>query len=158
MADPSAVDPEPAGRFNFKQLLPTLVFDIAMSIIIFNVLTRFNISTLWALIAAGISPATNNLRVWVTSRRLQPLGPIVMTFLAIGTAASLISGSVFVALIRESFLTATFGFLCLGSLLVERAFMFYINRQFVAGDDPARLQWWNGLSGNTPIFAPRSVW
>ena len=23
--------------------------------------------------------------------------------------------------------------------------MFYINRQFVAGDDPVRLEWWNGL-------------
>ena len=23
--------------------------------------------------------------------------------------------------------------------------MFYINRQFVAGDDPARIAWWNGL-------------
>jgi hypothetical protein len=23
--------------------------------------------------------------------------------------------------------------------------MFYINRQFVAGDDPVRLKWWNGL-------------
>jgi hypothetical protein len=23
--------------------------------------------------------------------------------------------------------------------------MFYINRQFVAGDDPERLAWWNGL-------------
>ena len=23
--------------------------------------------------------------------------------------------------------------------------MFYINRQFVAGDDPIKLEWWNGL-------------
>ena len=23
--------------------------------------------------------------------------------------------------------------------------MFYINRQFVAGDDPVRLEWWNSL-------------
>jgi hypothetical protein len=68
-----------------------------------------------------------------------------MTFLAIGTAASLISGSVFFALIKDSFLTASFGFLCLGSLLVDRPLMFYINRQFVAGDDPVRLEWWNGL-------------
>jgi hypothetical protein len=145
MADPFAVDPEPAGGFNFKRLLPTLVFDVAMPIVIFNVLTRFNIAPLWALVAAGLSPATNNLRAWAISGRLQPLGLIVMTFLAIGTAASLISGSVFFALIKDSFLTATFGFLCLGSLLVDRPLMFYINRQFVAGNDPVRLEWWNGL-------------
>lgn len=75
----------------------------------------------------------------------------------IGTAASLISGSVFFALIKESFLTATFGFICLGSLMAERPLMFYINRQFVAGDDPARLEWWNAF-GNILTFAPRHAW
>jgi hypothetical protein len=75
-------------------------------------------------------------------RRL--VGPSSLS-LAIGTAASLTSGSVFFALIKDSFLTATFGVLCLGSLLVDRPLMFYINRQFVAGDDPVRLEWWNGL-------------
>ena len=126
-------------------MLPTLVFDIAMPVVVFKLLTSYGVSTLWALVAGGLSPAINNLRVWAKSRRLEPLGIIVMSFLAIGTAASLISGSVFFALIKESFMTATFGFICLGSLLAERPLMFYINRQFVAGDDPVRLQWWNGL-------------
>jgi intracellular septation protein A len=145
MADPLAMNPEPPGNFSFAQMLPTLVIDVAMPIVAFNVLTHLGVSTLWALVAGGIFPAINNLRVWVRSRRLEPLGIIVMTFLVVGTAASLISGSVFFALIKESFLTATFGFICLGSLLAERPLMFYINRQFVAGDDPVRLEWWNGL-------------
>src|SRR5215471_5437523 len=97
MADPLAINPEPTGGFSFKQMLPTLVFDVAMPIIAFTVLTRYGVSTLWALVAGGIFPAANNLRVWATSRRLEPLGIIVMTFLAIGTVASLISGSVFAA-------------------------------------------------------------
>jgi intracellular septation protein A len=145
MADPLAINPEPAGDFSFKQMLPTLVIDVAMPIVAFNLLTSYGVSTLWALVAGGLFPAINNLRVWVKSRRLEPLGIIVMTFLVIGTTASLISGSVFFALIKESFLTATFGFICLGSLLAERPLMFYINRQFVAGEDPVRLEWWNGL-------------
>jgi intracellular septation protein A len=145
MADPLAMNPEPPGNFSFAQMLPTLVIDVAMPIVAFNVLTHLGVSTLWALVAGGIFPAINNLRVWVKSRRLEPLGIIVMTFLVVGTAASLISGSVFFALIKESFLTATFGFICLGSLFAERPLMFYINRQFVAGDDPVRLEWWNGL-------------
>ena len=145
MADPLAINPEPAGGFSFKQMLPTLVIDVAMPIVAFNLLIRYGVSTLWALLAGGLFPAINNLRVWARSRRLEPLGIIVMTFLVIGTAASLISGSVFFALIKESFLTATFGFICLGSLLADKPLMFYINRQFVAGDDPVRLEWWNGL-------------
>jgi intracellular septation protein A len=137
--------PEPAGNFNFTQMIPTLVFDVAMPIVAFNLLVHYGVSTLWALVAGGLFPALNNLRVWIKSRKLEPLGIIVMTFLAIGTAASLISGNVFFTLIKESFLTATFGFICFGSLTAERPLMFYINRQFVAGDDPVRLEWWNGL-------------
>ena len=136
---------EPGGDFSFIQMMPTLIVDVAMPIIAFNLLTHYGVSTLWALVAGGLFPALNNLRVWATSRRLEPLGIIVMTFLVIGTAASLISGSVFFALIKESFLTATFGFICFASLLTERPLMFYINRQFVAGDDPVKLEWWNGL-------------
>ena len=151
MSDPVAINPdpiaapEPGGDFSFTQMLPTLVVDVAMPIITFNLLTHNGVSTLWALAAGGLFPAANNLRVWITARKLEPLGIIVMTFLVIGTAASLISGSVFFMLIKESVLTAAFGLLCLGSLLAERPLMFYINRQFVAGDDPVKLEWWNGL-------------
>src|SRR4029077_19434513 len=145
MTDPLAIDPEPPGNFSFAQMIPTLVVDVAMPIVAFNLLTHYGVSTLWALAAGGLFPASNNIRVWIKSRKLEPLGIIVMSFLVIGTAASLISGSVFFALIKESFLTATFGFICLGSLLAERPLMFYLNRQFVAGDDPVRLEWWNGL-------------
>jgi intracellular septation protein A len=134
MADPLEVNPEPAGSF-----------DVAMPIIAFSVLASCGVSTLWALVAGGLFPAINNLRIWAKSRRLEPLGIIVMTFLLIGTGASLISGSVFFALIKDSFLTATFGVICLASLLAERPLMFYINRQFVAGEDPMRLEWWNDL-------------
>jgi len=136
---------QPAGDFSFTQLIPTLVVDVAMPIIAFNVLTHYGVSTLLALVAGGLFPALNNLRIWIASRHLEPLGIIVMTFLAVGTAASLISGSVFFALIKESFLTATFGVICFASFLTQRPLMFYINRQFVAGDDPAKLEWWNGL-------------
>jgi hypothetical protein len=145
MADLLSINPEAGRGFSFKQMLPTLVIDVAMPIIAFNLLNNYGVSTLWALVAGGLFPAINNLRVWVKSRRFEPLGIIVMTFLVLGTAASLISGSVFFALIKESLLTATFGFLCLGSLLAERPLMFHIIRQFVAGDDPVRLEWWNGL-------------
>ncbi len=145
MADAHTLNPDPPGKFSFRQMLPTLIYDVAMPIIAFNLLTKYGVSTLLALVAGGIFPAANNIITFVKSRRLEPLGIIVMIFLAVGSAASLISGSVFFALIKESFLTATFGLICLFSLFAERPLMFYIVRQFVAGDDPMRLEWWNGL-------------
>jgi intracellular septation protein A len=143
MTEQSPVAAEP--RFSFLQMIPTLLFDVAMPVVIFNLLTHYRVSILWALVAGGLSPALNNLRVWVQSRRLEPLGIIVVSLLATGAAASLISGSVFFALIKDSFLTATFGGICLVSLLTKRPLLFYVVRQFVAGDDPARIAWWNGL-------------
>jgi intracellular septation protein A len=162
MADPSAARPEPARRFSFRQVLPALVFDVALPIVIFNVLSRCGVSTLLSLVAGGLSPAVNNLRLWVRSRRVEPLGVIVVLFLAVGAVISLITGSVFVVLIKESFFTATFGLICLGSLLARRPLLFYIVRQFVAGDDPVRFEWWNGLwqypSFRTAQRAATAVW
>jgi len=137
--------PEGASKFRVSQILPTLFFDVALPVVIYFLLTKYGAPTLIALVAGGASPAINNIRVFIKARRVEPLGIIVLSFLAVGTAASLITGSVFVALIKESLFTATFGLVCLGSLLRERPLLFYINRQFVAGDDPARLAWWNAL-------------
>jgi hypothetical protein len=150
--------PQPPESFRFTQLLPTLLFDAALPIIAFNVLTAEGVSTLWALAAGAMFPALNNARSLVKSRRIEPVGAIVITFLVLGTGASLISGNVFFALIKESFLTATFGGVCLGSLLAERPLFFFLMRQFVAGDDPVRLQWWNGLWQYPEVrFAQRFV-
>jgi hypothetical protein len=91
----------PLGTGSLSQLIPTLICDVALPILAFNLLTHFGISTLLALVAGGFFPAANNLRVWIKSRRLEPLGIIVMAFLVVGTAASLISGSVFFALIKD---------------------------------------------------------
>lgn len=145
MSEPAANIPEPAQDFSFLQMVPTLFFDVAMPIILFNLLTHYHVPVLWALVAGGLSPAFNNLRIWIKSRRLEPLGIIVITFLAVGTAVSLISGSVFFALIKDSFLTGTFGVICFASLFAKRPLLFYIVRQFVAGNDPVRIDWWNGL-------------
>jgi hypothetical protein len=132
-----------APRFSFVQVLPTLFFDVILPVVLFDLLTHYGVSTLWALIASGLSPALNNLRIWAISRRLEPLGIIVLTLLAVSAAASLISGSVFFALIKESFLTGVFGAICLVSLMGARPLLFFVVRQFVAGDDAARIEAFN---------------
>ena len=125
------------------QVLPPLVFDLALPVLTYFVLTGFGVAKLLALCAGGVFPALNIAR---TQRRIQPLGVIVITFIAIGTAAALVSGSVFVALVKDFLLAGTFGLLCLGSLFVTpRPLMFYLLRQFIAGEDPVRLQWWESL-------------
>ena len=142
-----------ASNFSFWSVVPTLFFDIAMPLLVFDVLSARGVPAIWALAAGGLSPALNNLRIWVRSRRLEPLGIIVMTLLAIGTLTSLISGNVFFALIKDSFLTGTFGLICLVSLVAKRPLMFSVLRQFVAGEDPC-----GSRSGTIAGKIYRSAW
>jgi intracellular septation protein A len=154
---------EPDVNFSFAQMIPTLILDVLAPILVFFVLTRYGVSTLLALVAGGLFPAVNAARSWVTSHKIQPLGVIVLSFIALGTAASLISNSVFFTQVKESFLTASFGLLCLASLIAtRRPLMFYILRQFLAGNDPAKLKWcdesWERPSARTAYRFVTAVW
>jgi hypothetical protein len=134
----------PVSNFSFWQILPTLFFDVVMPVVLYDVLTARGVPAIWALAAGGLPPALNNLQSWIRTRRLEPLGIIVMTLLAIGTLTSLISGNLFFGLIKDSFLTGAFGLICLVSLFFARPLMFSVLRQFHAGGDTARIADWNG--------------
>ncbi len=126
-------------------MLPDLVIDGALPAIAYQVLTHYGVSAVPALTAGAIFPAANIMRKFIATRRLDLIGAIVLFFIAIGVAASLISGSVLFVLIKESFITGLVGLLFLSSFLWHRPIFFYLGRQFSAGEDPERLAWWNGL-------------
>lgn len=134
-----------SGAPTFRALIPDLIVDAALPAIAYQVLSRHGVSDLTALTAGAIFPAVNIMRKFVVTRRLDIIGAVVLTFIAIGTATSLLSGNVLFILIKESMITALFGLVCVSSLLWPRPLMFYFGRQFAAGEDPARLVWWNGL-------------
>ena len=134
-----------AKPFRLAMLLPTLLVDVLAPIGIFKVLEHFGVPPLWALAGAALAPALNNLRTWVTVRRIEPLGFMIVAFGVVGTVASLVSGNLFFSLIKDSFLTGVFGLVFLVSLLFPRPLMFYVIRQFVAGEDAARNEVWKDL-------------
>ncbi len=134
-----------AKPFRLTMLIPTLVVDVAAPIVILKALEHFGVAPVWALAGAALAPAFNNLRIWIKSRRIEPLGIMVIGFGVIGTVASLVSGDLFYTLIKDSFLTGAFGLVFLGSLFVGRPLIFYVIRQFVAGEDETRNQVWKGL-------------
>jgi intracellular septation protein A len=121
------------------------VMDVILPVATFNVLNAMGASTLLAIVAGGIFPLINIARGWIKTRQIELLGIIVISFLAIGTAAALISGSIVFALVRGSLLTATFGLLCLGSLFAKRPLTFHLIKQMVAGHDPVENARWNAL-------------
>ncbi|MBV8848027.1 MAG: hypothetical protein JOZ16_00395 [Methylobacteriaceae bacterium] len=132
--------------FAVRLALPSLVLDLIMPVVVFFVLRAYGVSTLLAIVAGGAFPLLNVARGWFLSHKLEPVGMIAITCIAFGTAASMISGSVLIALLKDFVLMGSFGLVFLASAIAtERPMMFYILRQFIAGSDPVRLQWWEGL-------------
>lgn len=93
-----------------------------------------------ALMIAGI-PASAWVGIqWLRTRRIDPIGSIVLFGFVAGILVSLVlGGSAFVLKVRDSAFTALFGLACLASLARDRPLMFYMGRALSAGDDPARL-------------------
>jgi len=141
--DQAADRPAPDKGFSMLAILPSLLLDMILPVVLFNLLTNAGLTTIHALVASGVPPAIHALYDWFKSGRVEPLGIVILLFLAVGAATSLLTGSVFIALIKDSFLTATFGLICLGSLLAERPLLFTITRQFTAGSDPTRRRVWD---------------
>jgi len=92
-----------------------------------------------ALIIAGFFPAAWIVVQWVRTRRLDPIGAIVLFGFVVGVSISeLMHGNAFVLKVRDSAFTVTFGIACLVSLLARRPMMFHIGKAMSAGDDPRR--------------------
>jgi len=87
----------------------------------------------------------NNLRVWIQSRRLDPVGILIIASIASGPIASLASGQISARIVTDCLLNGAWGAAFLGSLLFAKPVMFFLIRSLVAGEDAARAEAWNGL-------------
>lgn len=135
----------PARPFRLAMILPTLVIDGIAPIGIFKALEWLGVSPIWALAFGCVAPAFNNLRSWIRSRRLDPVGLLVMASLASGAVASLVSGDIAVRIVADTLVNGAWGLAFLGSLLFGRPVMFFLIRALVAGEDASRTEIWNGL-------------
>jgi hypothetical protein len=92
-----------------------------------------------ALIIAGLFPTAWIVVQWVRTRRLDPVGAIVLAGFAVGVMVSeLLGGNAFVLKVRDSGFTVAFGIASLVSLLASRPLMFHIGKAMSAGDDERR--------------------
>jgi hypothetical protein len=136
----------PATRpFRLAMLVPTLVIDVAAPIALFKGLEAFGVSPIWALAGGCAPPVLNNLRAWLRSRRLDPVGILMMASIASGPVAALISGEISSRIITDCLLNSAWGLVFLGSLLPPRPAMFFLIRSLVAGEDASRTETWDRL-------------
>ncbi|HUB84867.1 MAG TPA: VC0807 family protein [Rhizomicrobium sp.] len=137
--------PAAAKPFRISMLLPTLIVDGIVPIAIYKGLEHYGVSPAWALAGGCTVPALNNLRTWIVSRQLDPIGLLIMASIASGAAASVVSGDVFWRVVTDCVLNAAWGSTFLISLFFARPVLFYLIREVVAGNDTSRAGIWEGL-------------
>lgn len=141
----SSGDGSPPRPFRLAMLVPTLLVSVAAPIAILKGLEALGVTPLWALAAGCVPPGLNNLIGWIRTRRLDPVGIVMVASMAGGPVASLISGKIAFRIAADCLLGVAWGSAFLGSLLLRRPVLFYLIRSMTAGDDASRIESWNGL-------------
>jgi hypothetical protein len=132
-----------------RGLTLSLVIDVATPWIAMQLLERFwGVPTVPAFAVAAIFPATSILLSWARHRRAEYIGIGVLVTILSGIAVALLTNDVRFAVLKSAPAFALFGLACLLSLRRERPLMFFVGRQFTAGDDEARAQAWTARLQN----------
>jgi len=132
-----------------RGLIPSLVIDVAMPWIPVQLLLRvWGVPTVPAFATAAILPATSILLSWKRHRRPEYIGIAVLVTILSGIAVALLTNDVRFAVLKGAPGFALFGLACLLSLRRERPLMFFVSRQFIAGDDEARAREWTARLQN----------
>ncbi|HVS68803.1 MAG TPA: VC0807 family protein [Mycobacteriales bacterium] len=134
--------PEPVwepGPPSPRAFAPSVIGGAIVPLTVYYVVRHHVSSDQRALVIAGFFPAAWIVLQWIRTRRLDPIGAIVLFGFIVGvTVSELVGGSAFVLKVRDSAFTLAFGVACLLSLLARRPMMFYIGKAMSAGDDPRR--------------------
>ncbi|HEY1795544.1 MAG TPA: VC0807 family protein [Stellaceae bacterium] len=153
MPDMLVNEEQPAPSYDPATFVPrfppglrrALVIDAALPWLAVQVLTRgqgWPVAS--AVAAAAAFPAMSVVANFLRGRRIEWIGLIMLVGLAGAVAVALSTGDARLALLKAVPGAALFGAACLASLGLRRPLMFFVARQFTAGDDPAKLAAWNG--------------
>lgn len=135
----------PRGRAVLVNWGSTILFNVALPLLTYFLLTGAGWSAVTALLASGVWPAAETVVLLAVRRRIDEFGVIALLFIGLGVVAGLGFNSARLVLVKESAVTGLFGLLVLGSLLLPRPLMFYFGRKFATDGTPEAVAYWNGL-------------
>lgn len=124
---------------------PTLLFNIALPIATYLLLTGQGAGTVPALAVSGVWPLAELLYSMIRRGHADEFSVFALVLLVLGIATSLLFDDPRWVLIKDSAITGLFGLVLLGSLVSGRPLMFYFGRKFATDGSPERIEWWNGL-------------
>lgn len=137
-ATPTAADLKPPSlRTMIVGLLPSIFVNAVLVIIIYQLVKHYtSISDVGALFISAIPAMIATIVGLLRQRRIDVLGAFALITIAVSIVLTFVGGDARLFQIRESFLTALFGIVCLISLLFPRPIWFYIVRYFTTGNNP----------------------
>ena len=130
---------EMSGRQDrLRTLAPIAVFDVAGPLAVYYGARAAGLSTVMALVVSGVLPALRVAGTVIQHRRLDVIGALVVSGIALGTVMGLLSGSARLYLLDGLVPTVAFGGACLVSLLSSRPLMFRVALETMGQDTPKR--------------------
>jgi hypothetical protein len=134
-----------SGRIVLANWGPTILFNVALPLLTYFVLTGRGAPAVVALLASGVWPIVESALSFALRRRLDDFAVLTLIFIALGVVAGLGFNSARLVLIKESVVTGLFGVVALCSLALPRPLMFYFGRKFATNGTPEGIAHWNGL-------------
>src|SRR5438552_4021218 len=118
MSDPTRAATPADRRAMFTGFLLTAIFDVGVALAALAVAKRLGADDRIAYLISGIGPLTMMVITWLRARTLSGASAIILLFLVLSSAATLVGGTDQRLLIaKDSLVTGGFGALCLLSLL-----------------------------------------
>ena len=115
-----------AFRDRLGPLIPILIFDVAGPLAVYYGARSAGLSTVVALMLSGVLPAVRVIVTVLRHRRLDAIGTLVLSGIALGTFTGVVTGSARLYLLDGLVPTVVLGVVCLASLLSSRPMMFRI--------------------------------
>jgi hypothetical protein len=139
--------PTPAENLSLRTVLPSIVIDGLLPFITYKLLTAYfpGISEVAALAIGAMFPAVRGIVELLHRRSVDVIGTIVLAGIVVSIVGITVGGSPRLLLIRESFVTSALSLIALSSLAWRRPLLFYIGRQFSAGEDPVAKRRFDAL-------------
>ncbi|AEV84660.1 membrane protein [Actinoplanes sp. SE50] len=125
--------------------VPTMVFNLVLPLITYQVLTGHGAGEVTALLASGVWPVLETVVLLAIRRTWDEFSIFTLILLLLGVVSALGFNSPRLILVKESAITGLFGVALLVSLLAPRPLMFYFGRKFATDGTPESIAWWNGM-------------
>jgi intracellular septation protein A len=137
MADGDAGAPWRFLWETFRALLPTLLFDVGGTMLVYYLLVpHFSKTSVWPLVGASLVPTISNIITFVKRQSIDIVGLLILIGLIAGVAGALFGGGQRLLLVRESLITGVLGLvLFISPFVMRRPIGYYVMREFLTANE-----------------------